>query len=143
MSFFDFHQFFVRWTLVKIWDGTANQCVHTFDDHVDQVWGVAYNNDGSKLVSVSEDKSIHLYNIPVWKRITYHNLLIQRLFCKEKKVKNVSQRTKTYTCTMHLSDLNPKRIQYSIMKYVLTFMWRLSFDCVWITYNKVVTSWVA
>ena len=39
-------------------------------------FGVAYNNDGSKLVSVSEDKSIHLYNIPVWKRIAYYSKAI-------------------------------------------------------------------
>ena len=50
---------------VKIWDGLSKQCEHTFTDHTDQVWGVAYNDDGSKLMSVSEDKSIHLYSIPV------------------------------------------------------------------------------
>ena len=58
---------------VKIWDGLSKQCEHTFTDHTDQVWGVAYNDDGSKLMSVSEDKSIHLYSIPVWKNTYFHD----------------------------------------------------------------------
>lgn len=30
-----------------------------------QVWGVAYNDNGSKLVSVSDDKNIIVYDCPI------------------------------------------------------------------------------
>lgn len=47
---------------VKIWDIGARQCVHTFNEHEDQVWSVAYNEDGSQAVSCSDDKSICVLN---------------------------------------------------------------------------------
>ncbi|KAJ1544402.1 WD repeat-containing protein 61, partial [Cladochytrium tenue] len=47
---------------VKVWDLHQRQCVHTFDAHTDQVWGVAYNSDGTRLVSVSDDRCIALYS---------------------------------------------------------------------------------
>jgi len=50
---------------VKVWDAGSRQCLHTFYEHKDQVWGVAYNNTGSKIVSVGEDKAIVVYEVPV------------------------------------------------------------------------------
>jgi len=47
---------------IKIWDINTKECIHTFDTHTEQVWSVAYNNDGSKLVSVSDDKSVAVHS---------------------------------------------------------------------------------
>jgi len=51
---------------VKIWDTRSRECVHTFTDlHQDQVWDIAYKPDGSQLVSVSDDRSIIVYDVPM------------------------------------------------------------------------------
>ena len=41
------------------------KCVHTFFDHQDQVWGVKYNQAATNIVSVSEDRSLNIYECPV------------------------------------------------------------------------------
>ena len=73
----------------------TKQCLHTFTDHSDQVsalcrsclslkthvdddagvddvydddlqvWSVKYNKEGNQVVSVSDDKSVNIYSIPV------------------------------------------------------------------------------
>jgi len=48
---------------VKIWDLSTRQCVHTFSEHSDQVWGIAWNTDGTKMISCSDDCSLVQYNI--------------------------------------------------------------------------------
>ena len=44
---------------------STKQCVHTFKEHGDQVWSVRFNHNGDKLLSVSDDKTINVYSIPV------------------------------------------------------------------------------
>ena len=50
---------------VKVWEVNTRQCVHTFSEHQDQVWGVKLNHTGDRLVSVSDDRTINVYAIPV------------------------------------------------------------------------------
>ena len=65
----------------KVWEVATKQCLHTFTDHSDQVsahclfsshigdvlqvWSVKYNKEGNQVVSVSDDKSVNIYSIPV------------------------------------------------------------------------------
>ena len=48
---------------VKLWDLQTRACLQTVADHTDQVWGVAFRSDGKRLVSVSDDKSIAVYDV--------------------------------------------------------------------------------
>ena len=49
---------------VKVWNKERMKCVHTFYEHQDQVWGVKYNPTATNIVSVSEDRSINIYEVP-------------------------------------------------------------------------------
>lgn len=40
----------------KVCDIGTKTCVHTFFDYQDQVWGVKYNGNGSKIVSIEDDQ---------------------------------------------------------------------------------------
>ena len=50
---------------VKLWDlrsaGGASGPLQTAREHSDQVWGVSWSGDGTKLASVSDDKSVCVY----------------------------------------------------------------------------------
>jgi len=70
---------------VKLWALQDRQCIHTFTEHTDQVcfltsgkfkqfdnlflcsqvWGVKFSSDGKKILSVSEDKTINIYEYVV------------------------------------------------------------------------------
>jgi WD repeat-containing protein 61 len=47
---------------VKVWEAETRECVCTLAKHDDQVWGLAWNERGTQLVSVSDDRSIIVYN---------------------------------------------------------------------------------
>ncbi|OZJ02963.1 hypothetical protein BZG36_04519 [Bifiguratus adelaidae] len=46
----------------KIWDLGMRTCLETMDAHEDQVWAVAYNPNGTKIVTASDDKSLRWYS---------------------------------------------------------------------------------
>jgi len=51
---------------VKIWELKSFECIHTFEEkHKDQVWGLAFNEMGSQLISVSDDSQYKIYNCPL------------------------------------------------------------------------------
>ena len=41
----------------------ASRCVHTFDDHVDQVWSVSYNKSGTRLASGGDDGMLNVFQL--------------------------------------------------------------------------------
>ena len=47
---------------VRLWDLQTRACVQTLGEHTDQVWGVRFRPDGSRLASVSDDRSVCLYD---------------------------------------------------------------------------------
>jgi len=49
---------------VMVWNSASRKSEATFVEHGDQVWGVKYNPPGNKIVSVSDDKAIHVYEVP-------------------------------------------------------------------------------
>ena len=48
---------------VNVWDIGLRKCLHTFDSRSEQVWDVAYNSDGRKLVSVGDDAGLFMYEL--------------------------------------------------------------------------------
>lgn len=48
---------------VKVWDIGMRKFVHSFENHSDQVWDIAYASDGHHLVSVGEDSGMNLYEV--------------------------------------------------------------------------------
>lgn len=47
---------------VHVWDIGIQRCMQSFEtQHSDQVWGIHFNDDGNKFVSVGDDSSLQLY----------------------------------------------------------------------------------
>ena len=47
---------------LSYWDLGMQQCLQSFSgQHTEQIWGVHFNESGNKIVSVSQDASIHIY----------------------------------------------------------------------------------
>jgi len=45
---------------------TSHECIQTFSHHTNQVTGVRYDPNGTRLASVSEDNSIVIYDHVKW-----------------------------------------------------------------------------
>ncbi len=48
---------------VKVWDLATRSVGQSLSEHSDQVWGVAFNSDGTRLASVSDDKQLLVYGV--------------------------------------------------------------------------------
>nr|VZI28720.1 unnamed protein product [Spirometra erinaceieuropaei] len=47
---------------VRVWDLSSRAEEHTFREHEDQVWCARYNSDGTRIISVGDDRSIVVCN---------------------------------------------------------------------------------
>jgi len=51
---------------VKLWNVVDRSCTRTFDkSHTDQVHGVSFNRDGTRLVSVGGEGNLQTYSVPL------------------------------------------------------------------------------
>ena len=50
---------------IRVWDLGMRDSVHTFDGHDDQVWGISFNEDGSRLASCGDDGMIQIYSCDI------------------------------------------------------------------------------
>jgi WD repeat-containing protein 61 len=48
---------------VKFWDIAQRTCVATLKEHKDQVWAVAFKDDGTELVSAGDDGCVITYAV--------------------------------------------------------------------------------
>jgi len=48
---------------VKVWDWQQRESLFCSDAHTEQAWNLAYNQDGTRLVSVGDDGALNMYNI--------------------------------------------------------------------------------
>jgi WD40 repeat protein len=48
--------------IVKHWELTSNQCLHTYSDHAEQVFALDYNDSGSQFVTAGRDGKIRIYD---------------------------------------------------------------------------------
>lgn len=44
--------------LLKLWTIKSNECVKTFDEHEDKVWGLAVNSTEDKIITGGADSTI-------------------------------------------------------------------------------------
>ena len=48
---------------VRLWDLSINAHVHTFSEHHGQCWGVALNNEATKVACVADDKALFICSL--------------------------------------------------------------------------------
>jgi len=46
---------------VKLWDVSSRQCIQIDKSHKDAVWDVSFNTHGTRVASVSSDKSVSIF----------------------------------------------------------------------------------
>ena len=49
--------------LIKLWDVTTGQEIHTLKDHIDAVYAIAFTPDGKRLVSGSADRGVKIWDV--------------------------------------------------------------------------------
>ncbi len=48
---------------VRLWDLSTRTLTQTLGEHTDQVWGLAFNSEGTRLASGGDDKLLTVYSI--------------------------------------------------------------------------------
>ena len=50
--------------LIKLWDTSSGKEIRMLKDHSDTVYGLAFNHDGTQLVSGSADHTLKIWKMP-------------------------------------------------------------------------------